>query len=153
MMGKKPLLISLIIIGVIIAGAAYLFTSAGTKDAKQQMIDTDETQQTEQTTTSGGAYINYKDGVITNTSGTKLLFFHAAWCPQCRELEADIKKSGVPEGVTIIKVDYDTNQPLRQKYGVTLQTTLVKVDDNGELIKKFVAYDDPSLDAVKKNLL
>jgi hypothetical protein len=68
-------------------------------------------------------------------------------------LDADIKQKGVPEGVAIIKVDYDTSQKLRQKYGVTLQTTIVRVDDNGELVKKYVAYDEPSLSAVAKNLL
>jgi hypothetical protein len=50
-------------------------------------------------------------------------------------------------------VDYDTHTALRQKYGVTLQTTIVRVDDEGKLVKKYVAYQDPSLEAVVKNTL
>jgi thiol-disulfide isomerase/thioredoxin len=99
------------------------------------------------------SYVDYSDGVIENTSGQKILFFHAPWCPQCRALESSIQKGPVPEGVTIIKVDYDSMQELRQKYGVTLQTTFVKIDDGGELVEKYVAYDKPNLDSVVENLL
>ncbi len=102
---------------------------------------------------AAGSYVDYKPGIIEQTAGTKLLFFHASWCPQCRALEADIKKSTIPANVTIIKVDYDSNQALRQKYGVTIQTTVVHVDDRGNLIKKYVAYESPTLAAVVKNLL
>lgn len=102
---------------------------------------------------SPGAYVDYTASIVAETKGTKVLFFHAPWCPQCRALEQSITSSGVPDGVTIIKVDYDSNQALRQKYKVTLQTTLVKIDDNGAEQKKVVAYDDPSIEFLKRNLL
>lgn len=100
-----------------------------------------------------GKYVSYTPSVISETSGTKILFFHAPWCPQCRMLEADIKQTALPDNLTIIKVDYDSNQSLRQKYGVTLQTTLVLVDDNGNFVKKYVAYNEPTYEAIKENLL
>lgn len=106
-----------------------------------------------QTDQASSQYIDYSDGVIAATPGQKILFFHAPWCPQCRALEADIKKGPIPAGVTIIKTDYDSMQSLRQKYGVTLQTTLVKVDDSGNLIKKYVAYDEPTLQNLVNNVL
>ncbi|MDX2776068.1 thioredoxin family protein [Streptomyces caniscabiei] len=96
-----------------------------------------------------GVYVDYSEAALADAKGTKLLFFHAPWCPQCRELDASIRSSALPDNLTILKVDYDTNQTLRQKYGVTLQTTLVQVDDTGEKIKSFVAYDSPTFDAVK----
>ena len=161
-MNKKALLLTMVILLAIGGGIAYLLLSSADKTPKQdvvnqeggssgQKIPTSNSQ--EVTGTQPGIYINYSQSAIADASGTKLLFFHAPWCPQCRALEADIKSKGVPSGVTIIKVDYDTNQTLRQKYGVTLQTTVVKVDDQGNLVSKFVAYDDPSLNAIKKNLL
>jgi thiol-disulfide isomerase/thioredoxin len=97
---------------------------------------------------SAGAYVDYSTDVIAETAGDKVLFFHAPWCPNCRELESDIETSGVPAGLTIIKVDYDSEVALRQKYGVTLQTTVVYVDDDGDKLSSAVLYDDPSLEAL-----
>lgn len=100
-----------------------------------------------------GEYTSYSANVVSSTAGTKLLFFHAPWCPQCRALDKDISSTALPENLTIFKVDYDSNQALRQKYGVTIQTTVVKIDDDGNLLKKYVAYDQPTFAAVKQNLL
>lgn len=145
-------------------GVAYLLGSSSSLNEMQDMRteksesmevsspDTGAEVSTEQPTQAPGAYIDYSSNIIANTAGTKVLFFHAPWCPQCRTLEADINKQGLPSGVTVIKVDYDTNQALRQKYGVTLQTTLVRVDDQGNLVKKLVAYDNPSIESIKQVL-
>jgi thiol-disulfide isomerase/thioredoxin len=100
-----------------------------------------------------GQYVDYSPELVSSTPGEKLLFFHAPWCSQCQALEEDIEASGVPDGVTIFKVDYDSNQDLRQQYGVTIQTTMVKVDDNGDEIESYVAYEDPTLDNVSAALL
>ena len=97
---------------------------------------------------TAGAYVNYVDTAIADAEGRILLFFHASWCPQCRAIESDILADGVPDGVTIVKVDYDGRQDLRQQYGVTLQTTFVEVDSSGAALQSHVAYDEPSLDAV-----
>lgn len=100
-----------------------------------------------------GTYVTYTDGIIEQTPRRKLLFFHAPWCPQCRAIESDINREGVASGLNIIKVDYDSNQELRQKYGVTIQTTFVEVGDDGGLISKFVAYEQPTLKSVELNFL
>jgi thiol-disulfide isomerase/thioredoxin len=160
-MQKKILVFGIIMILVVGGGIFYLSNNSDDMVVRQETVNnvapapnettTPATQDT--STAQPGTYVDYSPTVIANTMGTKILFFHAPWCPQCRDLEASIKSGGVPAGVTIIKVDYDTSQSLRQKYGVTLQTTVVRVDDQGNLVKKFVAYDDPSLTAVKNNLL
>lgn len=98
-------------------------------------------------------YVEYSDDAIAQAEGRVLLFFHATWCSQCRSIEDDILQDGVPEGLTIIKVDFDTRQDLRQQYGVTLQTTFVEVDAEGTELQKHVAYDDPYLDAVVAAML
>lgn len=100
-----------------------------------------------------GVYTDYSEQAVLSTAGTKLLFFHAPWCPQCREMEASIQRDGVPSGVTVFKVDYDSNQGLRQKYGVTLQTTFVKVDDEGNKVASYVAYEEPQFSSVERELL
>jgi thiol-disulfide isomerase/thioredoxin len=103
--------------------------------------------------TEPGTYTEYSEKAALAPTGTKILFFHAPWCPQCRAIEASIETDGVPTGVTVLKVDYDSNQELRQRYGVTLQTTFVKIDDNGNKIASYVAYETPHFDSVKAELL
>lgn len=160
---KKPAIIALVAATIIVAivGAYIFLPKADTYSEENISSSTAETptpadggtESSPATNATAGQYVDYSDDILSSTSGTKVLFFHAPWCPQCRALDASIKSGTIPAGVTIIKVDYDTSQALRQKYGVTTQTTLVRVDDSGNIVKKYVAYDDPSLDALVQNAL
>jgi len=102
---------------------------------------------------AAGGYVDYSEATLASAQGERILFFHASWCSQCRSIEKGILAGPIPDGITIVKVDYDSNQNLRKKYGVTLQTTFVKIDQNGNLVDKYVAYDEPTFDAVKRNFL
>lgn len=95
-----------------------------------------------------GEYLDYYDGAIAETPGLKVLFFHASWCPKCRALDEDIEANAIPAGMTIFKVDFDTATDLKQKYAVTLQTTIVYVDDDGDVLAKGVLYNDTTLRAL-----
>ncbi len=89
---------------------------------------------------SKGSYEVYSpEKLAMAQKGKVLLFFKASWCPTCRTLDADIKANmeDIPAGVTILEVDYDTYGELKQKYGVTMQHTLVQVDASGSLISKW----------------
>lgn len=78
-----------------------------------------------------------------------VLFFHASWCPKCRDTDASAR-AGMPAGLTLVKVNYDASNSLRQAYGVTLQHTFVQVDAGGSRLKKWVGtYDDNSVAWVK----
>ena len=68
-----------------------------------------------------------------------VLFFHASWCPSCRGLNKNIEENlgAIPAELSILKLDYDTETELKKKYGVTFQHTLVQVDADGNLIKKW----------------
>lgn len=103
-------------------------------------------------TVTAGAYVDYSPEAVANTEGQRVLFFHASWCPKCRALDESIKAGEVPAGVTIFKVDYDSNQALRQQYGVTIQTTLILLDDEQKEAKKYIAYDNPTLASLIENL-
>ena len=161
---KKIWIVIAAIAVVVGAAIAYVVTRDGDMPYEQntqqeQTSDTGEqTQQTNNTPDSKkqtaaesnqpGKYTDYSAQTVANTSGRKWIFFHAPWCPQCRALEADIQQQGVPNGLTIFKADYDSSVELKQKYGVTLQTTIVEINDQGEETDQFVAYDDPTLEAV-----
>lgn len=160
---RKSLIIGLVAGIIIVAAVATIATQAMLEQARQTPThqETNQTQPSqvqpetpaEAAVQTPGAYTNYSATTVNATKGTKLLFFHASWCPQCRALDKSIKEGQIPSGVTIFKVDYDTNQVLRQQYGVTIQTTIVKIDDNGKLIAKYVAYDQPTLQALIQNIL
>lgn len=87
-----------------------------------------------------GSYEAYSaDKIARAENGDVVLFFHASWCPSCRGLNSNIEanREDIPSNLTILKTDYDTNTALKQKYGVTTQHTLVQVDKDGNLIKKW----------------
>jgi thiol-disulfide isomerase/thioredoxin len=117
------------------AGAAST-PAATTSDASAS--PTAETEPSESANSAAavppGTYItlaDYEQDAAAYADTKVVYFFHAPWCPSCRATEAAIDADGVPEGLTLVKVDYDTNTELRQKYGITYQHTFVQVDENG----------------------
>lgn len=74
--------------------------------------------------------------------GKVVLFFHAGWCSTCQEAERNLTSAPVPSGLTIVKVDYDNSNELRQKYGVTFQHTFVQVDASGTQLAKWSGSND-----------
>lgn len=93
------------------------------------------------TSMKSGSYELYtpEKVMLASDSHDVVLFFRAGWCPSCRTLDLDIKKnmSSIPSSLAILDVDYDNSTALKQKYGVTYQHTLVQVDKDGNLIKKW----------------
>jgi len=91
-------------------------------------------------------YFKY-EGKLSQTS-KNILFFRASWCPTCKSLDANIKENISKEksDIAIFDVDYDNSDELKRKYGVTYQHTLVQVDSNGNLIKKWSG--SPSLSSL-----
>lgn len=107
---------------------------------KNDMMEKDSMDKPVVEETSAGSYEAYSSEKLARAeNGDVVLFFHASWCPSCRGLNADIEKNigSIPAGVTILKTDYDTQTELKKKYGVTYQHTLVQVDKDGNMLKKW----------------
>lgn len=149
------------ILVIVITGAVfYVIAGKGSREKlgetniSSMSSDNSQVTSTPSESLSRGRYENYSAEAFDNEkTSQRLLFFHASWCPQCRELEASILATPLPAGVVIYKVDYDSRQDLRKKYGVTLQTTVVKVDKDGNKLQSFVAYNEPTFNSVKRELL
>ncbi|MCD8561740.1 thioredoxin family protein, partial [Candidatus Saccharibacteria bacterium] len=126
----------------------------------EEPVATTDTTQTPQSTETpdqsvvAGRYALYSPEAVASQDYTQtVLFFHAPWCPECRAFETAIEASTIPEGVQILKVDYDSSTDLRQKHGVTLQSTFVEVDQSGETVSRWVGYGkDKSVTAILENL-
>lgn len=83
-------------------------------------------------TIDDGLYIEYSDTAFADKKDTsRVLFFHASWCSVCNFYESEIEQNGVPANVTIFKVNYDNADDLKEKYGVTVQSTFIQVDSDG----------------------
>lgn len=158
-MNKNVLIVISIIVALIVASVGYLLltphdaamprensTTSATTQKKPSSRATDDS-------TSPARYVAYTADSFSSDTGPKVLFFYADWCPKCRALDADLSADiNSLDNVTIYKVDYDTATDLRKQYGVTQQTTLVKTDEQGVETASFVAYDEPTLDAVREHL-
>ena len=112
-------------------------TSAGTPTATPDSAGT-------ATNAAPGAYLTLAEyeGRTSEREGTKVVyFFHASWCPTCRAAEKVIVRDGIPEGLTVVKVDYDSETDLRRRYGVTTQHTFVQVDPQGAELAKWTGSE------------
>jgi thioredoxin 1 len=81
-----------------------------------------------------GRYVDWADyegDEAAYAGGDVVLFFHAPWCHECRGTAESIAADGVPDGLTVVKVDFDSRTDLRRRYGVTVQHTFVQVDRSG----------------------
>lgn len=92
-----------------------------------------------------GAYVSYADyqASMAMYAGSKVvLFFHAPWCPDCRATDTALTGTGVPDGLVVVKVDYDTSTELKQRFGITQQHTFVQLDKAGAAAKKWTGSKD-----------
>ncbi len=99
--------------------------------------------------TKKAGYIDYSiENLAANSTGKNIIFFKASWCPTCKAVDADItaNEAKIPDGVNIMKVDYDTSTELKKKYGVTQQHTFVVIDKDGNKITS--NQGAPTLDAI-----
>jgi thiol-disulfide isomerase/thioredoxin len=119
------------------------FEKTTTEEVKENIIDLEVDINNE--VSKPGTYEEYASNKIAEKgeNGRVLLFFYASWCPSCRSLDKDINKnlSNIPNRLTILKTNYDKEDELKAKYKVTYQHTLVEVDKDGNMLKKWTGGD------------
>lgn len=115
------------------------------------MMKKEESMEKEEAMMAVGAYTDHASNnlpaSILADGNTKVLFFHAAWCPTCRNAEAELMQWYADQGfpLTVYKINYDNETDLKSRYGVTYQHTFVKVDGQGNLIQKIQGPTDEQL--------
>lgn len=163
---KKTYLIIALVVGVVVAGLVgykvFLGDDATEKDAQKpaatQTADSttpvSTAENTPEATTNEGRYASYSSNAVANQGySTTIIFFYAPWCPECQAFKKAINSSDIPAGTQILEASYDNETDLKSTYGVTLQSTFVRVNSSGELQKKWVGYGkDKSLQAVLDNV-
>lgn len=109
---------------------------------------------TDEAMSKAGSYKEYSPQTLTSeqSAGNKVvLFFYAPWCPYCIAADKAFKQNldKIPAGVTLLKIDYDSNKDLKNKYGVTTQHTFVQIDDKQEKVTLWVSGD---VELLQKNI-
>jgi thiol-disulfide isomerase/thioredoxin len=130
------------------ADSAASSVSSPAATAAPQTAGTDQTGSTDKAAAESataakaapGAYIDYADYSANQeryADSDVVLFFNATWCPSCQEADGNLESASIPDGLTVVSVDYDTSDELKQRYGVTTQHTFVQVGAGGEQLAKF----------------
>lgn len=155
---KKTHIVAVVVLVVAVAliGVLLLMRQEAGKVQSEVQTTQENTQPTEQippAELTEGRYVDYADENIAAAGYNEtILFFYASWCPECRAFDQAILESGVPDGVQILKVNYDTATDLRKKYEVTLQSSFVSVTDSGDKIVYWQGYGkDKSIEAILEN--
>lgn len=91
-------------------------------------------------------YVTYSPSnlELSKSRGKSLLFFAAtSWCQSCSFLEEEIleRNQEIPANLTILKVDYDNDRDMNRQYSITIQHTLVLLDEDGAEITRWVGGD------------
>ena len=85
------------------------------------------------------SYIDYNPEAIKNaTEEFIVLFFHADWCSSCKAFEKKVLTEEIPENIIILKVNFDKERELKQKYNILTQTSFVIVDNDWNLKKRWI---------------
>ena len=81
--------------------------------------------------------------------GKTVVFFFAAWCPNCRATVAELNArwAEVDPELTLVIADYDQETALKTKFGVTYQDTFVLLDAAGQAVKSWNAGGVDGLNA------
>lgn len=103
--------------------------------------DTDAPTEANDWKLAAEGYATYNEAVVQDALSKwkkVALFFHASRCPNCVALNGNIETNfaKIPADTMIFKVDYDTSDALKEKYGVTTQTTIVYIDKDMEEVNK-----------------
>jgi thiol-disulfide isomerase/thioredoxin len=133
-----------VLVGLGLLAAAFWFWQSGgePEPSASQPSSTDQSSQTAQPgQTQTSRYSQYEKSKLANEYERHILFFHAPWCPDCRAFKQNLTSNGaIPENIQILEVDYDTATDLKQKHGITIQSTFVEVDSKGNQLAKWVGY-------------
>ncbi len=125
---------------IILIIAAPLF-AGGQAEEPQEPENTMMMMQSEEMKDEPGPFIHYtgpEKAMMLAEEKPTILFFHASWCPSCREASEDFTNNSKElMGVNLILVDYDNSDELQKKYGITYQHTFVQIDKSGNALTKW----------------
>ncbi|MBT6401458.1 thioredoxin family protein [candidate division WWE3 bacterium] len=144
----KNSLFTLIAVVLLVVGGYFLFSNKDSDDrgipqkGDAESMIVEEEKKEEKVEPYSYKLMDFSDENLAKSheTGRTVLFFNATWCSTCKSAMRDIKRNhaDLPDDVTILGLDYDTEKELKQKYGVFTQHTFVQIDESGNEITKWV---------------
>jgi hypothetical protein len=146
---KRPVIIALAVtVAVIGAGSAAALIAhnksrLSVSDTKMhESSKSSRSDMHHDTMMKAGAYIDYASYhsyMSKYDGGAVVLFFDSVSDKASQMLDRDITmhESKIPEGTTIVKVNYGSAARLKQMYNVAAPDTLVKIDVYGNKLKQW----------------
>lgn len=103
------------------------------------------TTNTPTTTETVAQYVEYSSAALAEAqaNGTVVLYFYANWCSTCRVLNEDLTNNvaDLPANTTVLQVNFDTEEALKDRYDVLQQHTLIQLDANGNEVTRWIGGD------------
>lgn len=92
--------------------------------------------------TEKGVYVTGIIDAQLQDGATKVLFFHAGWCPYCKAHDQALQGWYAAGNVALSthKIDFDSSLELRGRYGVVQQDTFVLVDGSGTKLQELTGF-------------
>lgn len=139
----NTLIIIVIVIIIAVAGGLGVVSNLKSPNSQTQV----------QSEVLAAHYVTYSPSSLAKAQkeGRTVLFFWAPWCGTCSFLDDELRKrsSELPNDLTVLRVNYDTQSDLKAKYQIVYQHTLVQVDKNGNEVKKWAGG---GIDAFKQQI-
>ena len=85
-----------------------------------------------------------------------LVWVHAPWCPVCREQAKTIARVTADpayRNMQVFRIDYDTQKPLWQKFGATMQSTVIGFHGKRETGRIAHETDDAKVSAIIRSAI
>lgn len=83
-------------------------------------------------------YVKFDESKINNSNKLNVLFFNDDNSNSIKTLKNNLQKSKIHDWLVMYEVDYKTNSELKNKYNVTESHTFVQVDNNTNIIRRWV---------------
>ncbi|MDF2379694.1 MAG: thioredoxin family protein [Candidatus Gracilibacteria bacterium] len=150
---KKTLSLALCSLSLVVLMTACTPASAPTDTDTTTNTESQEESTIEATEEVSTKIQPFTTAAFTAAKGNQPVAIHftAEWCPTCKALDKTINERAaeLPEDAIVFLADYDNETALKAEHGITVQTTVVFFDKEGN---KTETINNPKFEKINELL-